>query len=261
MDSILEIGLWRLLAAYIFLVLLLIITWRQGLAREKEIIFATFRMTLQLLLVGYLLVYIFELNHILITLLIFVFMEAFAIFNVFRRIKAKIGKQLQQIIGFSMFLGTTIPIFYFLFAVVNVQPWYEARYFIPLAGMLIGNSMTGITLGAERLINGMEARKDLVEGALMLGATPLQASRPVVNEAFSASIIPTINTMVGMGIVFLPGMMTGQILAGVSPLVAIEYQIAIMLGIMGSVSLTIFMLMQLGYKSFFNNRSQLDFDA
>ena len=184
-------------------------------------------------------------------------METFAIFNVFKRIKVNINKKMKQIIGLAIFTGTAFPIVYFLLVVINVQPWYEARFFIPIAGVLIGNSMTGITLGAERLINGMKNQRELVEGALMLGSNPLQAAKPVINEAFNAAIIPTINSMVGMGIVFLPGMMTGQILAGISPLIAIEYQIALMLGLTGSVSLTVFILMQLGYKSFFNNRDQL----
>jgi putative ABC transport system permease protein len=94
----------------------------------------------------------------------------------------------------------------------------------------------------------------------MLGATPQMAVREVVNDAFSAAVIPTINSMLGMGIVFLPGMMTGQILAGASPLTAIEYQLAIMMGILGSVSLTVYLLVRQGYRSFFNERAQLKED-
>ncbi|MCG4586258.1 ABC transporter permease, partial [Anaerosalibacter bizertensis] len=84
------------------------------------------------------------------------------------------------------------------------------------------------------------------------------ASKDIVNNAFDASILPTINSMVGMGIVSLPGMMTGQILSGISPLIAVRYQIAIMLGIMGSVSLTVIIFLQLGYKTFFTKDSQLN---
>jgi putative ABC transport system permease protein len=78
-----------------------------------------------------------------------------------------------------------------------------------------------------------------------------------VDGAFDSAILPTINSMVGMGIVFLPGMMTGQILSGTSPVTAIEYQIAIMLGILGSVALTVILFVQMGYKTFFNERDQL----
>jgi putative ABC transport system permease protein len=105
----------------------------------------------------------------------------------------------------------------------------------------------------------MEKQKDLVEGALMLGATPKMASKQIVDDAFDSAILPTINSMVGMGIVFLPGMMTGQILSGTSPVTAIEYQIAIMLGILGSVALTVVLFVQLGYKTFFSEDSQLTF--
>lgn len=92
----------------------------------------------------------------------------------------------------------------------------------------------------------------------MLGATPKMASRDIVNQAFDAAMLPTINSMVTMGIVFLPGMMTGQILSGISPLVAVEYQIAIMLGIVGSVSLSVILFVQLGYRTYFNHRSRLN---
>lgn len=124
--------------------------------------------------------------------------------------------------------------------------------------MIIGNSMTGIALGVNSLHAGMHDQKSKVEAALMLGATPKMASRDIVNQAFDAAMLPTINSMVTMGIVFLPGMMTGQILSGISPLVAVEYQIAIMLGIVGSVSLSVILFVQLGYRTYFNHRSQLN---
>lgn len=256
-NNIVEIELWRLLLGYLFLVLSLLITLRLGVKREKEIITAALRMTVQLIVMGYVLVAVFQANHLLISLGVLAVMETFAIYNIYQRVKVKISGKLRRVIGMSMLLGTTVPIIFFLAVVINVQPWYEARYFIPVSGMIIGNSMTGISLGAERLINGMKSGRDWVEGALMLGATPYHASKVVINDAFNAAIMPTINSMVGMGIVFLPGMMVGQILSGVSPLVAIEYQIAIMLGIIGSVSLTVFILLQFGYKTFFNERSQL----
>ena len=91
----------------------------------------------------------------------------------------------------------------------------------------------------------------------MLGATPKQAVKTVLNEAFDSAMLPTINSMVGMGIVFLPGMMTGQILAGLSPILAVKYQIAIMLGIVGGVSISTLIYLQLGYRTFFIHRSQL----
>ena len=119
--------------------------------------------------------------------------------------------------------------------------------------------MTGISLGISTLIKGMTTQKDKVETALMLGATPKQASKEFIDSAFDSAILPTINSMLGMGIIFLPGMMTGQILSGTSPVVAIRYQIAIMLGILGSVSFTTILSLSLGYKTFFNSNKQLDY--
>jgi putative ABC transport system permease protein len=131
-------------------------------------------------------------------------MEAFAINNIYQRVQQRISLKLKKVIALAMVIGTLVSMVYFIIIVINLRPWYEARYFIPLAGMLIGNSM------------------------------------------------------MGMGIVFLPGMMTGQILSGSSPLTAIKYQIVIMLGILASVSLTVFILVNLGYKTLFNERAQLE---
>lgn len=258
MKGIIEIGALQLAGAYVFLVLLLIMVRSQGIEKEKEILVSSIRMTIQLVLMGYVLVYLFELNNVYFSSGILILMEIFAVKNVYSRVKVKINARLRGVIFISMITGTVITIMYFLLVVINLKPWYEARYFITISGMIIGNSMTGISLGTERLIDGIKTKKEMIEGALMLGATPNQATKNIVNDAFTAAILPSINSMVGMGIVFLPGMMTGQILSGVSPITAIEYQIAIMLGIMGSVSLSVFMLVQLGYKTFFNERSQLE---
>ncbi len=257
MNGVIDLQLWQLVAAYIFVLILMVIVKLKGIPREKEILISSVRMTLQLILTGYILVYLFNTSSPYYTIFILVIMEIFAVYTIIKRSKSKLSPKLKQIIGFSMVIGTVSCLFYFLFIVVHISPWYDARYFIPIAGMLIGNSMTGISLGVSRLMDGMQTQKSLVEGALMLGATPKAASKQIVDNAFDSAILPTINSMVGMGIVFLPGMMTGQILSGTSPITAIEYQIAIMLGILGSVTLTVILFLQLGYKTFFNEQSQL----
>ncbi len=257
MKDVINLQIWQMASAYVFIVVLLIFVRIRGISREKEILISALRMTLQLILVGYILVYLFENINPLYTILVIIIMEIFAIYNIFKRTKTQLSKPLKKIIAISMLLGTLSSILYFLFIVVNISPWYDPRYFIPISGMIIGNSMTGISLGVTRLVDGMYTQKHLVESALMLGATPRMAAKKIVNNAFDSAILPTINSMVGMGIVFLPGMMTGQILSGISPITAIEYQIAIMLGILGSVSLTVILFINLGYKTFFNGESQL----
>nr|WP_282580186.1 iron export ABC transporter permease subunit FetB [Natroniella sulfidigena] len=249
--------IWQLVAAYIFVLILLVIVRIRKIDREQEIILATVRMTIQLVLVGYVLTYIFEQDNYLFTILVILVMEIFAVNNIYQRVKQRISLKLKKIIALSMFVGTIISMFYFLLIVIGLDPWYEPRYFIPISGMLVGNSMTGVSLGVERLITGIKDNREQIEATLMMGVTPKRATKEIVNEAFTAALLPTINSMMGMGIVFLPGMMTGQILSGVSPVTAIAYQIAIMLGILGSVSLTVILLVQLGYRTFFNQRAQL----
>jgi putative ABC transport system permease protein len=258
MDGIIKLQIWQLAAAYLFVLILIAIVRGRGIPREREIIISTLRMTLQLILTGYILVYLLANRHPLYTLLSVIAMQVFAVHNIYQRAKAPLSRRLKKIIALSMSLGTLSSTFYFILVVINLSPWYEPRYFIPVAGMLIGNSMTGISLGVNRLADGMYSRRHLVEAALMLGATPRAATRPIVDHAFDAAILPTINSMLGMGIVFLPGMMTGQILSGVSPFTAIEYQIAIMLGILGSVALTVILFVQLGYQTYFNREQQLE---
>lgn len=257
MNEVIDLQLWRMAAAYVFVILLLFIVKKRGISREKEILISTIRMTLQLILTGYILIYLFNNTNPLFTVIVVVIMEIFAINNIWKNSKVKLSKALKKIIAISMLFGTLSSLTYFLFVVINVSPWYNPRYFIPIAGMLIGNSMTGISLGVTRLVDGMMTQKHQVESALMLGATPKVASKEIVDKAFDSAILPTINSMVGMGIIFLPGMMTGQILSGTSPLTAIEYQIATMLGILGSVAFTVILFVQLGYKAFFNSESQL----
>lgn len=202
MKGIIELNLWQMISAYVFVVILLVIIKLKGISREKELLISSVRMTIQLILTGYILVYIFNSPSPVYTILIIAAMEAFAIYNIIKRTKSKLSKDLKIIISLSMLAGTLSCIFYFLLIVVRISPWYSPQYFIPISGMLIGNSMTGISLGLNRLVDGIKENKNLVEGALMLRATPKIASNQIVNNAFDSAILPTINSMVGMGIVF-----------------------------------------------------------
>lgn len=217
-------------------------------------------MTLQLILTGYILVYVFHYPNPLLTGAIILIMEAFSIYTIFKKFKGNLSNPLKKVIGFSMSIGTISCLLYFLLIVIRITPWYNPQYFVPIAGMFIGNSMTGISLGVKSLLEGMTTQKALVEEALILGATPQVATKTIINSTFDSAIMPTIQSMVGMGIVFLPGMMTGQILSGTTPTTAISYQIAIMLGILGSVALTVILFLQMGYRTFFNQEDQLNED-
>ena len=257
MQGITNLSIVQVALAYVFILLVLVlIKWRK-LDRGREVILACLRMTLQLMLMGYVLVYLFANPSPWLTLAVLGVMEVFAFFTIISRFKGKMRLSLQIVAGFSLGVGTLICIAYFLLIVVQVSPWYDPQYVIPLAGMFIGNSMTGVALAVRSLLEGMASRRAMIEEALILGAEPKLAVQDVINSTLEAAILPTMNSMAGMGIVFLPGMMTGQILAGLSPTTAISYQIAIMLGILGSVALAVIMTLLLGYRTFFNRDKQL----
>lgn len=258
--EVIDIPLIQMVIAYIFVLILIVIVRKQKIGREKQILIAATRMTLQLVLVGYVLELIFDMPHPLITLLIMILMIGFALQNIFARVSTDLSRAMKKTAVFSITVGSVITLFFFLLTVIRLSPWYYPRYFIPIAGMIIGNSMTGVSLGVENLVNRIEDDPHRIENALMLGASPSQATREVANQAFYNAVLPTVNSMVGMGIIWLPGMMTGQILSGVDPLLAIRYQIAIMLGILGAVTLTVFLLIRLGIRTYFNERMQLKVD-
>jgi putative ABC transport system permease protein len=117
------------------------------------------------------------------------------------------------------------------------EPWYHPRYALPLLGMILGNTMTGVSLGLDVLTNGVMRERAAIEACLALGGTRYQALLPVIRDALRSGFMPTINSMAAIGLVSLPGMMTGQILAGVEPVDAVKYQLLIVFLIAGGTGL------------------------
>jgi putative ABC transport system permease protein len=134
MKGIINLSVIQVALAYVFVIIALIIVRARGIKREKEIIISSIRMTLQLVLVGYLLVYIFNNPNAFITIGIIILMEVFAVYTVFRKYKKQLSKSLKQVIAMSMTVGTLSCLVYFLLVVVRISPWYEPQYFIPIAG-------------------------------------------------------------------------------------------------------------------------------
>jgi len=143
-----------------------------------------------------------------------------------------------------------------LIAIVEVRPWYQPQYAIPLLGMILGNTLNGISLGLDRLGEELDGRRDHVETLLALGATRWEAARGAVQQAVRTGMIPIINSMMVVGLVSLPGMMTGQLLAGVEPVQAVMYQIVIMFLIAAGTSLGTVTVVLLGYRRLFNRDHQ-----
>lgn len=256
-SSVMDLPVFNLALAYVFVLLLLILSKARGIRREKLILLATTRMTLQLTAMGFIFVFVFAHPHWWLTVLILSVMLAFAIYNAVKRVKLPVNRKLRQIMAISMVVGYLVTAAIFLFIILRVSPWFDPQYCIPISGMIIGNAMTGIALGANKLCSAMHEKRAIIENSLMLGATPEAATREIVNDAFDSAILPTMNNMLTMGIVSLPGMMTGQILSGTFPLTAIKYQIGIMLAILGCTALTVIIFVTFGYKTFFTSSQSL----
>lgn len=245
--------------AYGLVLLAIALARLKRVGQETQMLWASLRMVFQLLAVGYLLHFLFAVKSPLPVLAILLVMGAFSLQVMGGRIKRKMPR-FYRVVGSSLFIGCGGVTFLFCTLVVHYSPWYDPRYLIPLAGMIIGNSMNGASLAAERLAAEMRERRDEIETALCLGASGRQASQPAVRNAFRAAIMPTVNTMAAMGIVSLPGMMTGQILSGTEPMVAVRYQIAIMCAITGAVAITAYLILMQGYRHYFTKAQQLEMD-
>lgn len=256
-NTVMDLSILQLSLAYIFVLIMLIIFKSRGIKREKQILIASTRMTIQLTIMGYILMFVFSNPSWWLTSLMIVIMISFAIYNAIKRVKIKMSKELKVIIAFSIAFGALLTATFFIVIVLSVRPWFNPQYFIPISGMIVGNSMTGIALGANKLCSDFEDKRVEIENSLMLGASPVTATRGIVNNAFDTAILPTMNNMLTMGIVSLPGMMTGQILSGTFPLTAIKYQIGILLAILGSTAVATVLFVTLGYRTFFTKDNRL----
>lgn len=230
----LDIPLARFAMLYLLLLLPCYFLWRLKLGLGSEVLISVVRMSVQLFLVGIYLKYIFAINSLLLNILWIVVIMVVANLNILKKAGLAVKKLFWPSLA-GVALGTLIVLGVFLFLVVRPTPLYDARYMIPLGGMLLGNCMNGNILSLERFYSGLRKNETTFLSYLLMGATLKEAVHPFMREAIRSSLAPTIATMMTIGIVSLPGMMTGQILGGSFPLVAIKYQIMIMIGIFASL--------------------------
>jgi putative ABC transport system permease protein len=254
--TIIDLSLWDLMTVYSLLLMSIGLAHLLKAGQGRDIFWSGLRMFVQLLLVGYVLHLVFSLQSALPVLLILAVMIGFAVQTIGARVQVKMPR-FYRVVGTAILFGCGGMTFFFCLVVIGLKPWYDPRYLIPLAGMVIGNSMTGASLAVERLNAEFRERREEIETSLCLGSTVQLAAEPAVSSAFRAALIPSVNAMAAMGLVFLPGMMTGQILSGTEPLMAVKYQIAIMCVITGSVALTTFLILRLGYRSYFTSYQSL----
>lgn len=243
---------------YLLLVIILAVMKKAKINQTKLLLLASIRMTVQLVLAGLILTYIFQNPHPIFTILYVVCMTVFAIHRVLSKNQSLNRKFKWAISGSLACSGAAITAFFIL--VVVGESIFNPQYVIPLGGMIIGNAMTGVNLGVKTFRETLERDHNRIETLLNFGVTPQKILLPIVNQSLETALLPTMNSMLGMGIVSLPGMMTGQILSGTLPTTAILYQIAIMIAICAVVCLSVFGSLYFGYRTLYNKRNQILFD-
>ncbi len=257
MDNAVQINLMNFSFVYLLLLVIGFIMKISNIHKGKLLLIASIRMTVQLTLAGYLLTYLFE-NPSKIFIIIYICsMCIFAIHRVLT-INKGLNKKFKIVIGLSIVFSGVSIILFFVGIVIN-QSIFNPQYTIPISGMILGNAMTGISLGVKTFMDKVKSSKLQIDTLLNLSATPKNILLPMVNSSLETALIPTLNSMLGMGIVSLPGMMTGQILSGELPSTAIVYQISVMICISTVVSLSVFLSLYFGHKTLYNDKNQFTY--
>ena len=237
---------------------IIILRWARVLL-IRQMLTATVRMTVQLVLVALYLEFIFRLNNIWVNSGWILMMIVIANLNITRSAGLRMRRMFPFLLA-GLAAGTLPVVGFFVCAAVQPEPFYDARYLIPISGMVLGNCLRANVIALERFYSAIRTNTKEYITYLSMGATLQEACRPYMRQALQASLAPTISTMATMGLVSLPGMMTGQILGGSSPMIAIKYQIAVMLAIFCATVITTFANIRFSQRATFTPYGLLDPD-
>jgi len=252
---------WTQVALAVALVAVVVgVSLALSLGLTRSLLIASVRTVLQLTLIGFVLTWVFSADRWYVVIGILLVMTLVTGQAAVSRIKRRYrGVTLDAMLA----MGTTAWLMgaYGVFVVIQLHEqegarWYDPQYTIPLLGMLLGNVVNGVSLGMNRFTSGLYERRDQVEAILAMGGTRWEAARDTLCEGVAAGLTPILNAMTIVGLVSLPGMMTGQLLAGADPLQAVAYQIVIMFLIAVTATLGTLGALLLAYRRLFNERSQ-----
>ena len=256
MKEYIALELGGLVLALGFPFLVMFIAWRARLGISRQILVAVFRCILQLSVLGYVLHYIFAWSTLMPILGFGLLMTVIAGWTARGRLKHRYAGMLRDMVSVFWVAAWTVVGVGLVFG-VKATPWYDPQYAIPLLGMVLGNILHGISLGIERFLASLVENAEEVESMLALGATGREACRRFAGDALYAGLTPVINTMMVAGIVSIPGMMTGQILAGVEIAVAVRYQLFVIFLIVGGTGIGCLSALQLAHWRLLNRDHQL----
>jgi len=255
--EVMDIGYQHMLLIYGLLLIPLCICYVLKIAVIKEFFTAVVRMSVQLALVALYLGFIFRINSLWVNLLWILFMICIADASILRSSGLRLSRFFPVLFA-GIAVGTLLVVGVLVFLAVRPEPLYDARYLIPVTGMVLGNCLRANVISLERFYATIRKNEKEFLTYLLMGATLSEAILPYLREALKAALAPTITTMATLGLVSLPGMMTGQILGGSDPAVAIKYQIAIMIAIFTATVITAAINIGFSLRTSFNRYQVLD---
>ncbi|MBU1936142.1 iron export ABC transporter permease subunit FetB [bacterium] len=241
------------------LALAAIVLWRERLGLVRDFLWGSIRAFVQLSLVGLALKWIFAADHPLPVAGFLLLIIAAATLTAGRRQKRRLPHSFLLLAG-AIASGVVPVLAIGVLLVVRPQPFWQGQYLLPLAGMTTAGAMNAANLTLNRLAGEMKSRQHEIEAVLALGLSPQTAVRDLTRDVAQAALIPTINALLAMGIVQLPGMMSGQILAGVPPVAAVKYQIVILFMISSAAVLTTVLTLRWATHLYFTKREQLRYE-
>ncbi len=255
MNALPHISLLELVFAFSLIIAAILLSRLQRLDLEKQFLLSTLRMWVQVMLLGYVVKWVLGLEHFWAVLLLVGVMSVAGGAIACERL-GDLRVYYWFITGLII-LGLTVVMGWML-AIGVLEP--KGFIFLPMAGMIVGKTMNTAAICLVRLRGELKLRLEEIETALSLGASPRQAAWPAIHAASREALIPTLNNLAAMGVVLIPGMMAGQILAGADPTLAASYQVAIMFMMASSGTLTAILAAGWGYRLFFTKSEQLRYE-
>ena len=261
MNDYIDLSYWQVGLAALLILINATVSLALHLEMERTLLIASFRTIIQLTLIGLVLESVFKIDRWYVVVLILIVMTTIAgVTAVQRTSRRHAGMMLDTILsmGISSWLITAFALIFILHGPNDtLADWYHPQYSIPLLGMILGNTLNGISVGLRTFTETLHQQKDQIESSLSLGATRWEAARETVRESIRTGLIPILNSMMIVGIVSLPGMMTGQLLSGTTPISAVKYQIVIMFLIASATSLGTVGVVLLSFRRLFTSQHQL----
>lgn len=254
-----DLSYWDLLIATSLLGLGALVLWRERLGLVRDLMWGSVRAFVQLSLVGLALRWVFATEHPAPVGAFFVLFIGAATLTAGRRQKRRLPHS-HLLLACAISVGVVPVLAIATFFVLRPSPFWQGQYLLPLAGMTTAAAMNAANLTLNRLAGEMKSRMHEIEAVLALGLSPQAAIRTLTRDVAQAALIPTINALMAVGLVHLPGMMSGQILAGVSPVAAVRYQVIIMFMLAAAPVLTTALTIRWASQRYFTTREQLRYD-